>query len=78
MTGSIEIEMKIRPRWSVAAFADAGNAFNDWSDADIKRGIGAGIRWYSIAGPISIDVAQAVDFTGKPWRIHFTIGTALL
>ena len=78
VTGSIEIEMKIRPRWSVAAFADAGNAFNDWSDADIKRGIGAGIRWYSIAGPISIDVAQAVDFTGKPWRIHFTIGTALL
>jgi translocation and assembly module TamA len=78
ITGSVEFEMKIRPRWSVAAFADIGNAFNDWSDPGIKRGIGAGIRWYSIAGPISIDVAQAVDFTGRPWRIHFTIGTALL
>ena len=78
ITGSVELEMKIRPRWSVAAFVDVGNAFNDWSDPGIKRGIGAGIRWYSIAGPISIDVAQAVDFTGRPWRIHFTIGTALL
>ncbi len=78
VTGSLEIEMKIRPNWSVAAFVDAGNAFNDWSDPGIKRGIGAGIRWYSIAGPISLDVGQAVDFTGRPWRIHFTIGTALL
>ncbi len=77
-TGSLEIEMKVRPNWSVAAFIDAGNAFNDWSDPDIKKGIGAGIRWYSIAGPISVDVAQAVDFNGRPWRLHFTIGTALL
>ena len=78
LTGSLEVEMKILPRWSIAAFVDVGNAFNDWSEPEIKRGIGAGIRWYSIAGPISIDVAQAVDFTGKPWRIHFTIGTPLL
>ncbi len=78
VTGSLELEMKILPNWSVAAFVDAGNAFNDWSDPQIKRGIGAGIRWYSIAGPIAIDIAQAVDFNGKPWRIHFTIGTPLL
>jgi outer membrane translocation and assembly module TamA len=37
-----------------------------------------GIRWYSIAGPIRIDVAQARDFTDKPWRLHFTIGVPLL
>ena len=77
-TGSVELEMRILPNWSVAAFVDAGNAFNDWSDPGIKRGIGMGIRWYSIAGPIAIDVAQAVDFTGRPWRLHFTIGTPLL
>jgi translocation and assembly module TamA len=77
-TGSVELEMRFLPNWSVAAFVDAGNAFNDWSDPGIKRGIGMGIRWYSIAGPIAIDVAQAVDFTGRPWRLHFTIGTPLL
>jgi len=78
VTASAEIEMKILENWSVAAFADIGNAFNDWSDPQLKNGIGVGLRWYSIAGPIRIDVAQAQDFTGKPWRLHFTIGVPLL
>ena len=78
VTASAEFEMRVLPNWSVAAFIDAGNAFNDWSNPEIKKGIGVGIRWYSIAGPIAIDVAQAMDFTGRPWRVHFTIGTPLL
>ena len=43
-------------------FADIGKAFNDWEDPDLKRGIGIGIRWYSFAGEIRIDVAQAIDY----------------
>lgn len=78
VTASAEVEMKFLTNWSAAVFADIGNAFNDWSDPQLKTGIGAGIRWYSIAGPIRLDVAQAVDFTDKPWRIHLTIGTPLL
>ncbi len=78
VTASAEVEMKFLPNWSAAAFVDIGNAFNDWSNPELKTGIGVGIRWYSIAGPIRIDVAQAVDFTGKPWHLHFTIGTPLL
>jgi translocation and assembly module TamA len=78
ITASAEVELKVLDNWSAAAFVDIGNAFNDWSDPQLKTGIGVGIRWYSIAGPIRIDVAQAQDFTGKPWRIHFTIGVPLL
>ena len=78
VTASAEIEMKILENWSAAAFVDIGNAFNKWSDSNLKTGIGVGIRWYSIAGPIRIDVAQARDFADKPWRIHFTIGVPLL
>ncbi len=78
VTASVETEFKVLQNWSGAVFVDAGNAFNDWSDPEIKVGIGAGIRWYSIAGPIRLDIAQATDFTGRPWRIHFTIGTPLL
>ena len=37
-----------------------------------------GLRWYSIAGPISLDVAQALSYDGQPWSINFTIGTPLL
>ncbi len=78
ITGSAEIEYRFANTWSAALFADIGNAFNDWSDRELKLGVGVGIRWYSIAGPIRIDIAQARDFEGKPWRLHFTIGSPLL
>ena len=78
ITASAEAEYRFLRNWSGAAFFDIGNAFNDWDDPDLKRGVGVGIRWYSIAGEIRIDVAQALDFEGKPWRWHITIGTPLL
>ena len=78
ITASVEAEFRFLEKWAAAAFFDIGNAFNDWSRPDLKKGVGVGLRWYSIAGPIRVDVAQALDFNGKPWRIHFTIGTPLL
>jgi translocation and assembly module TamA len=78
ITASAEAEYRFLDSWSGAAFADIGNAFNEWDDPDLKRGIGIGLRWYSFAGEIRIDVAQAVDFEGKPLRYHLTIGTPLL
>ena len=78
VTASAEVEFRLTNNWSVAAFADIGNAFNDWSEPELKLGTGIGVRWYSIAGPIRLDIAQARDFTDKPWRIHVTIGTPLL
>ena len=78
ITASVEAEYRFLDNWSAAAFFDIGNAFNNWEDPDLHKGIGVGIRWYSIAGPVRVDVAQALDFEGKPWRIHFTIGTPLL
>jgi len=78
MTASAEVEFRLLEKWSLAAFVDVGNAFNDWSDPALKTGIGMGVRWYSIAGPIRVDIAQAQDYNGKPWRLHFTIGVPLL
>ena len=78
VTASAEVEFRILERWSAAAFFDIGNAFNDWDQPELRKGVGVGIRWYSIAGPIRVDVAKALDVTGKPWRLHFTIGTPLL
>jgi translocation and assembly module TamA len=77
-TGSVEGEYRFLNNWSAALFFDIGNAFNDWDDPDLKRGVGFGIRWYSIAGEVRVDYAQAVDFEGRPWRLHITIGTPLL
>jgi translocation and assembly module TamA len=78
ITASAEVEMKFLDDWSAAAFIDTGNAFNDWNKTELKTGIGLGIRWYTIAGAIRLDVAHPLDIEGDPWRLHFTIGTPLL
>ncbi len=78
VTASAEIEMLLNPTWSVAAFADIGNAFNDWDEANLRKGVGFGVRWYSIAGAVRVDVARGLDIDGRPWRIHFTMGSPLL
>jgi translocation and assembly module TamA len=78
LTASAEVEFHFHKDWSVAAFFDIGNAFNDWSDPDLKRGTGLGLRWYSIIGALRLDVAQGWDLQSDPWRIHLTIGSPLL
>ncbi|MEX2122699.1 MAG: BamA/TamA family outer membrane protein [Woeseia sp.] len=78
LTASAEIEMRLREKWSAAAFVDIGNAFNDWNDFELRTGAGIGIRWYTVAGAIRLDVARALDIEGRPWRLHFSIGTPLL
>jgi translocation and assembly module TamA len=77
-TASAEVEYQFLQNWSLAAFYDVGNAFNSWSDPNLRQGVGLGIRWYSIAGAVRVDVAQALDLPDKPWRLHFTIGASVL
>lgn len=77
-TASAEAEYHFHEDWSVAAFADIGNAFNDWSNPDLKLGTGFGLRWYSVIGALRLDLAQGWDLDGAPWRIHISIGTTLL
>lgn len=78
IVGSVEYEYRVGERWSLATFADIGNAFNDVTEPELKRGWGVGFRWYTMIGPLQIDFAQALDADDKPWRLHFTIGTRLL
>lgn len=78
LAASAELEYQFIEDWSLAAFYDVGNAFNDWSNMDLNTGIGLGVRWYTLAGAIRLDVAQAQDLKGKPLQFHLTIGTPLL
>ena len=75
-TGSVEYDYNFFGRWSVAAFVDAGRAF-DHFDAAYQVGTGGGIRWQSPVGPIRLDVAFGVSEDDVPVRFHLSVGPDL-
>ena len=78
LVGSVEIDQRVLDNWSVAAFVDVGNAFDNFQHIDLKTGIGAGIRWYSPLGPIRFDVGVPLDKNAPDsFRIHITLGPDL-
>ncbi len=59
-------------------FFDAGDAWRgDVGDIDVKKSVGAGIRWYSPMGPLRIEYGYGLDkLKGQDTRhnIEFTVG----
>jgi len=78
LTASVEYELRIAEKWSIAGFFDMGNAFNDFTDPDLRAGAGVGVRYYTLIGPVRLDLARALDAAGDPVRIHLAIGVPLL
>lgn len=76
LVGSVELEHMFNDTWGVAAFLDAGNAF-DFDQFVVKRGAGLGLRWRSPLGLVRVDVARALDKPGRPFRLHLVIGPTL-
>jgi translocation and assembly module TamA len=73
---SLELEGRVRDKWSVAAFFDAGNALRSLSGR-LERGVGGGVRWRSPIGLIRLDGAFAISRDGSPFRLHVIIGPDL-
>jgi translocation and assembly module TamA len=73
---SAEYEHYFRPKWGVAAFVDAGDAFT--KDFNANVGAGVGVRWKSPVGLVRVDIARPLvsDFEHE-WRIHIIIGPDL-
>ncbi len=74
LTGGAEYSYPVRENWRLAAFVDAGNAFDDPADADVKVGAGPGVRWASPVGTIRVDLAWGVSEDEPPIRLHFSLG----
>jgi len=74
LVGSVEYEYRIYGDWGLAAFYDAGNVANGFSNLSLARSAGAGLRWYSPIGPIRLDLASALSKEDNPWRIQFNVG----
>jgi translocation and assembly module TamA len=73
LVGSAEYDYNVFGNWFVAAFYDAGNAYNDTPDS-IYSGAGVGIRWASPVGMVRVDIANALSEDDRPWRLHITFG----
>lgn len=76
-TASAEIARPLSARlpalWG-AAFVDAGDAMDQWSEIDLKIGYGLGLRYRSPVGPLKLDVAYGQQ--EKRLRLHLSIGIA--
>ena len=70
--GSVEYTHWIGESWGLAAFLDAGNAWDHGTSFNPALGYGAGVRFRTPIGPIRADLAYG-DETSE-FRIHFSVG----
>lgn len=61
-------------QWGGAAFYDAGNAWDDGSEARLFVGYGLGARWRSPAGPLALDLGYGHH--DQALRVHFAVAIA--
>jgi len=71
---SVEATHWIREALGIAAFVDAGDAFDDHSSRRVAIGYGVGGRVRTPIGPFRLDVAYG-QLT-RQVRIHFSVGLA--
>ena len=77
LTASAEIARPISARYPAiwwAAFVDAGNAADRWTEMRPVFGYGLGVRWRSPVGPLKVDLAYG-QATSR-LRLHLSIGIA--
>lgn len=68
---SAEITHWLDEDWGIAAFIDAGDAFDSRQDVRLAVGYGLGARWRSPAGPIGVDLAYGERVRG--FQLHFAL-----
>ena len=73
LVGSVEYIYWVSDVWGIAAFADAGDAWDAGLRPDkLARGYGLGGRFRTPIGPVRADVAYG-ERTGE-FRLHFSVG----
>jgi translocation and assembly module TamA len=74
---SAEYRYRLNDDWHVATFIDTGRAYTDPA-APWHTGVGFGMHWQTIVGPIRFDIARPVnDSTYKAVHLHITMGPSL-
>jgi translocation and assembly module TamA len=60
--------------WGIAGFVDVGDAADTFKDLDPAVGVGLGVRWRTVAGPLAVDVAYGER--EKQFRVQFSVAIA--
>ncbi len=77
LVGSATYEHYFLPKWGVALFADAGDAFNGTAFR-LHRDVGFGLRWLSPVGPVRVDFGFPIgDPRVHGLSLHISIGPDL-
>jgi translocation and assembly module TamA len=71
---SIEATRWISNAWGIAAFVDAGDAFDEPANFKVAVGYGIGARVRTPIGPFRLDVAYGEQ--SHQVRLHFSVGVA--
>jgi translocation and assembly module TamA len=71
---SVEATRWLNPTIGIAAFVDAGNAFDQATNIHLALGYGMGVRVRTPIGPFRFDVAYGED--SRQVRVHFSVGLA--
>jgi translocation and assembly module TamA len=77
LTASVELDRQLFKDWAVAAFFDAGNAFDSTSHLRLYKGAGLGIRYFTPIGALKLDLARQIGVDNPSYRVHFSVGFEL-
>jgi len=72
-TCSFEYDQRVAESWVLAAFVDAGNAYNDTLDK-LYVGAGVGFRWLAPFGSLRVDMAMPVSEEHEISDVMFHVG----
>lgn len=70
---SIEYEQPVTENWGIAAFVDTGSVTDTFNFA-FKTGVGMGVRWHTLIGPLRLDLAVPLSEAQNAFRVHFSMG----
>jgi translocation and assembly module TamA len=74
-TGTIELVRDLPRNFGIAAFFDAGNAFDDFKDPALEYSAGLGVRYNVAVADFGVDIAQPLSERGRNPRLHLYIST---
>ncbi|WP_185182646.1 autotransporter assembly complex family protein [Mycoavidus sp. B2-EB] len=73
-TGSGEYQHWFNRDWGAALFYDVGTATDRWQEKILYQGVGIGVRWRSLVGPINLDLGYGLR--ERRIRPYLTLGIA--